>query len=62
MARGLKEVDFRQMDSLYLASRRRDVPRLMAEGAARRDIGLDARWLDREALRERFDVDAGGAC
>ncbi|WP_164229901.1 NAD(P)/FAD-dependent oxidoreductase [Stenotrophomonas maltophilia] len=61
VARGLKEVDFRQMDSLYLASRRRDVPRLMAEGAARRDIGLDARWLDREALRERFDVDAGGA-
>ena len=61
VARGLKDVDFRQMDSLYLASRRRDVPRLMAEGAARRGIGLDARWLDREALRERFDVDAGGA-
>lgn len=61
VARGLKEVDFRQMDSLYLASRRRDVPRLMAEGAARRDIGLDARWLGREALRERFGVDAGGA-
>ena len=49
------------MDSLYLASRHRDVPRLMAEGEARRSIGLDARWLDREALRERFDVDAGGA-
>lgn len=61
VARGLKEVDFQRMDSLYLASRHRDVPRLMAEGAARRDIGLDARWLDRRALRERFDVDAGGA-
>ncbi len=61
VARGLKEVDFRRMDSLYLASRHRDVPRLMAEGAARRGIGLDARWLGPEALRERFNVDAGGA-
>lgn len=61
VARGLKEVDFRQMDSLYLASRDRDVPRLIAEGVARRDIGLDARWLGPEALKERFGVDAGGA-
>lgn len=61
VARGLKDVDFQHMDSLYLASRARDVPRLMAEGDARRGIGLDARWLDADALRERFDVDAGGA-
>ena len=27
----------------------------------RRGIGLDARWLGPEALRERFDVEAGGA-
>ena len=61
VARGVKDVDFQRMDSLYLASRHRDVPRLMAEGEARRSIGLDARWLGPEALRERFDVDAGGA-
>lgn len=61
VARGLKQVDFQRMDSLYLASRRRDVPRLLAEGQARRDIGLDARWLDRGALQERFGVDGGGA-
>ncbi|WP_303637056.1 NAD(P)/FAD-dependent oxidoreductase [Stenotrophomonas tuberculopleuritidis] len=61
VARGLKDVDFQRMDSLYLASRHRDVPRLMAEGEARRGIGLDARWLDRGALHERFGVDAGGA-
>ncbi|HFK2892712.1 TPA: NAD(P)/FAD-dependent oxidoreductase [Stenotrophomonas maltophilia] len=61
VARGLKDVDFQRMDSLYLASRHRDVPRLMAEGEARRSIGLDARWLGPEALQERFDVDAGGA-
>ena len=60
VSRGL-DVDFQRMDSLYLASRHRDVPRLMAEGEARRGIGLDARWLGPEALQERFDVDAGGA-
>ncbi|WP_416056314.1 NAD(P)/FAD-dependent oxidoreductase [Stenotrophomonas maltophilia] len=61
VARGLKQVDFQRMDSLYLASRRRDAPVLMAEGAARRQIGLDARWLGPEALQERFGVDASGA-
>ncbi|WMJ70807.1 FAD-dependent oxidoreductase [Stenotrophomonas sp. 24(2023)] len=58
---GLKGVDFRRMDSLYLASGRRDAAVLMAEGQARRQAGLDARWLDRAALQARFDVDAGGA-
>ncbi|HDS1039302.1 TPA: FAD-dependent oxidoreductase [Stenotrophomonas maltophilia] len=61
VARGLKQVDFQRMDSLYLASRRRDAPVLMAEGAARRQIGLDARWLGPEALQERFGVDTSGA-
>jgi len=61
VARGLKQVDFQRMDSLYLASRRRDAPVLMAEGAARRQIGLDARWLGPEALQERFGMDASGA-
>ncbi|HYQ23031.1 FAD-dependent oxidoreductase [Stenotrophomonas sp.] len=61
VARGLKDVDFKRMDSLYLASRHRDVPVLMAEGAARRQAGLDARWLGREDLQARFGVDGGGA-
>ncbi|WP_409460584.1 NAD(P)/FAD-dependent oxidoreductase [Stenotrophomonas maltophilia] len=61
VAHGLKDVDFQRMDSLYLASRTRDVPRLMAEGDARRSISLDARWLGPDALRERFDVAGDGA-
>jgi len=61
VARGLKKVDFQRMDSLYLASRHRDVPVLMAEGAARRQAGLDARWLQPDDLQQRFGVDAGGA-
>ena len=61
VARGLKNVDFQRMDSLYLASRHRDVPVLMAEGAARRQAGLDARWLQPDDLQQRFGVDAGGA-
>jgi len=58
---GLRGVDFRRMDSLYLASRRRDVPVLQAEGQARRRHDLDARWLDGGAVQERFGVDAPGA-
>ena len=58
VARGLKKVDFQRMDSLYLASRHRDVPVLMAEGAARREAGLDARWLQPDDLQQRFGVDA----
>ncbi len=58
---GLRGVDFKRMDSVYLASRTRDVPVLQAEGEARRRHGLDARWLDRDALRERLGIEAGGA-
>ncbi|KAF1015172.1 MAG: Glycine oxidase [Stenotrophomonas maltophilia] len=49
------------MDSLYLASRHRDMPTLRAEGQARRQAGLDSRWLDSAALQARFGVSAEGA-
>lgn len=58
---GLRGVDFRQMDSVYLASKPRHVPVLQAEGAARRTHGLDARWLGREALQERIGIEGAGA-
>ncbi len=61
VTRGLRGVDFRQMDSVYLASKSRHVPLLQAEGKARRRHGLDARWLDAGALRERMDMDGNGA-
>lgn len=58
---GLRSVDFRQMDSLYLASKARHVPVLQAEGEARRRHGLGATWLDRDALRERIGIEGSGA-
>ena len=58
---GLRGVDFRQMDSVYLASKSRHVPLLQAEGEARRRHGLDARWLDRNALREQVGMEGSGA-
>lgn len=58
---GLRGVDFKRMDSVYLASRRGHVALLQAEGAARRRHGLDARWLDHDALQERVGIDGHGA-
>ncbi|MDV3469994.1 FAD-dependent oxidoreductase [Stenotrophomonas sp. C3(2023)] len=58
---GLRGVDFKRMDSLYLCSRPRDVPLVQAEGEARRRHGLDARWLSSEELREHSGIDAPGA-
>jgi len=58
---GLRGVDFKQMDSVYLASKSRHVAVLQDEGAARRRHGLDARWLDSDALRERMGMDGAGA-
>lgn len=58
---GLRGVDFRQMDSIYLASKSRHVPVLQAEGEARRRHGLGATWLDRDALQARIGIDGSGA-
>lgn len=57
----LRGVDFQRMDSVYLASKDRHVHVLREEGQARRRHGLDARWLDRQALHERIGVQAAGA-
>jgi len=61
VAGGLRGVDFKRMDSVYLASHARHAPLLRAEGAARRRHGLDARWLDHDALHERLGIRASGA-
>ncbi|GAB3726395.1 FAD-dependent oxidoreductase [Luteimonas pelagia] len=61
LAKGLRDVDFARMDSLYFASKRRHVPRLREELVARRRIGLDIEWLPEGGLRERFGIDAPGA-
>jgi glycine/D-amino acid oxidase-like deaminating enzyme len=45
---------WRATSSLYLASRRADVPGLEAEHAARRAIGIDVQLLTERDLRRRF--------
>ena len=61
IARGLRDVDFGLMDSLYYASKRRHVATLQDELEMRRRHGLDVEWLDADALREDYDIDAPGA-
>lgn len=60
-ARTLGQVDFRRNDSLYYASRRRDLPALREELQARRDIGLSLEWLDPAPLWRDYGVRAPGA-
>jgi len=61
VARQLRDVRFARNDSLYYASKRRHRQDLLAEFAMRERHGLPVEWLDREALRERYGIDAPGA-
>jgi glycine/D-amino acid oxidase-like deaminating enzyme len=54
-------VGFRRRTSLYLVSRERDLGAHREELAARRELGLDAQWADRDALRAGFGIDRPGA-
>lgn len=47
--------------SLFLAKSQRDVPLLKAETRARRQIGLEVEYLDRESLAARFAIKRVGA-
>lgn len=61
LARKLGDVDFARMSSLYYASRRRDVAAMREECDSRRRHGFDVRWLERDALRAGYAIDAPGA-
>lgn len=61
LARKLGDVDFARMSSLYYASRRRDVAAMREECDLRRCHGFDVRWLERDALRVGYAIDAPGA-
>jgi glycine/D-amino acid oxidase-like deaminating enzyme len=61
LARKLGDVDFARMSSLYYASRRRDVAAMREEYGLRQRHGFDVRWLERDALRAAFAIDAPGA-
>ena len=54
-------VGFRPCGSLYFASKSRHVAALRREYDARQTHGLPVEKLDREAVRERFGLDAPGA-
>lgn len=60
-AKAVGQVDFRHNDSLYYASRRRDVALLREELQARRVLGLDLEWVDAPALWRDYGVKAPGA-
>lgn len=61
LGRTLGGVGFRRHESLYLATRPKDLARFGAELQARRGIGLEVRLLDGEALRERYGLRRPGA-
>ncbi len=61
VARQLRDVRFARNDSLYYASKRGHRQDLLAEFAMRERHGLEVEWLDRDALRERYRIDAPGA-
>ncbi|MET0290544.1 MAG: FAD-dependent oxidoreductase [Pseudoxanthomonas sp.] len=61
IAREVGDVDFARNDSLYYASRSRHRATLADECALRARHGLDVTWLERDALLERYALDAPAA-
>lgn len=61
LARGLRDVEFAPMHSLYYASRRGHRRALAEEYALRARHGFDVQWLPPAAVRERYGFDAPGA-
>ncbi len=60
-AREVRDVDFARNESLYYASRKRDVSALRDEFALRRQHGFAIDWLEPDAIREQFGFDAPAA-
>ena len=61
IARELRDVDFRDCDSLYFASKSGHVPVLREEARLRLRHGLKLRWLERDELAADYGLDAPGA-
>jgi glycine/D-amino acid oxidase-like deaminating enzyme len=61
VASGFRGIDCHPMHSLYYASRRRHGAVLHEEYVARRRHGFDVRWLDADAVREGYGIQAPGA-
>ena len=58
LAKSVGGMDIQPMQSLYIASHWYHKTRLEHEGALRRQHGFDVQVLDRDALLERFGIDA----
>lgn len=61
LARDARDAGFARNDSLYYASKRRHGGPLRDEFALRVKHGFAVEWLERDALRERYGIDAPGA-
>ena len=61
VAADVGDVDFERADSLYYASRPRDVPVLQREYAARLRHGFDLDYLEPELLRAEYRIEASAA-
>lgn len=61
LAREVREVGFARADSLYFASRARHRDGLLEEFVLRQKHGLPVQWLEEEALRERYAIEAPAA-
>ncbi|HEY6940252.1 FAD-dependent oxidoreductase [Dokdonella sp.] len=56
-----RRIGFRRARSLYFATRAAHRRRLIAEWERRRDVGLRVDWLESDALRRAFGIDAAAA-
>ncbi|RUO29002.1 amino acid oxidase [Aliidiomarina sedimenti] len=59
--RSFSDLDFAMQDSLYFASRDKDVEGMLEEYQLRRKHGFDAKWLEHDELQRAFGIDAPAA-
>ena len=58
LAKGVRDVDYARMQSLYYASKRRHRSDLQDEFALRKKHGFDVQWLPADDVRARYGFDA----
>ena len=55
---GVRDVDFKMSQSLYIASSRRHESKMRSEFDMRRKHGLDVAWLGKGEVNDRFGIEA----
>ncbi|MBA2539313.1 MAG: FAD-binding oxidoreductase [Deltaproteobacteria bacterium] len=61
LCRSIRDVGFKRSDSVYLASKARDLPKLLAEHQLRVRHGIPSRYLEPAQIRARYGLVAPGA-